>query len=127
MQEALAASLKRRMAPVLKSVIGSWWLAQQDTAPEVASAARDSFQAAFPGPRHQEALIFCAQEVCQAPAAIYSLEVPQKILSLSATPVRLWMCHCFKMDHAELRPEAFFHATATLILFRMGSQCTSPR
>ena len=62
-QQALAASLKRRMAPVLKSVIRPWWLAQHDTASEVAAAANESFQAAFPEARHQEAILFCAQEV----------------------------------------------------------------
>lgn len=62
-QQALAESLKRRMAPVLKSVIGPWWMAQHDTASEVATSARDSFQAAFPGTRHQEALSFCASDV----------------------------------------------------------------
>ncbi|KAK9844274.1 hypothetical protein WJX74_000343 [Apatococcus lobatus] len=62
-QQALAESLKRRMAPVLKSVIGPWWLAQHDTASEVAASARDSFQAAFPENRHQEALTFCGPDL----------------------------------------------------------------
>ena len=67
-QQALAESLKRRMAPVLKSVIGPWWMAQHDTASEVAASARDSFQAAFPGARHQEALSFCAPDVSTVPS-----------------------------------------------------------
>ena len=65
-QQALAESLKRRMAPVLKSVIGPWWMAQHDPASEVAACARGSFQAAFPETRHQEALSFCAPDVSTA-------------------------------------------------------------
>ena len=51
------------LAPFLKALAGSWWLAQFDLHAEAAMAARDAFQGAFSGPKQKEALLFTRTEV----------------------------------------------------------------
>lgn len=66
---ALAAAVGRAIAPLLKSLVPSWWLAQQDAYPEAAAAARAAFAAAFPAAAKQrDALLFCRAEVGRAGA-----------------------------------------------------------
>ncbi len=56
---ALAGGVGRGLAAALRPLAGPWWLAQFDPAAEAARAARGAFQAAFPGARQREALLFC--------------------------------------------------------------------
>lgn len=60
---AMAKSVGKGLAPYLKSLAGSWWLAQFDLHAEAAAAARDAFQAAFAGSKQKEALLFTRTEV----------------------------------------------------------------
>ncbi|KAK9831453.1 hypothetical protein WJX81_006515 [Elliptochloris bilobata] len=60
---ALAAGVGRGLAAALRPLAGPWWLAQFDPAAEAARAARGAFQAAFPGARQREALLFCRAQV----------------------------------------------------------------
>ena len=55
----------RNLAPHLKSVIGVWLCAQYDTYAPVASAAVNSFQAAFSDNKRIEAIMFCRKELLQ--------------------------------------------------------------
>ena len=57
---ALVAGVGRGLAAALRPLAGPWWLAQFDPASE---AARAAFQAAFPGGRQREALLFCRAQV----------------------------------------------------------------
>ncbi|KAL3135632.1 hypothetical protein ABBQ38_006112 [Trebouxia sp. C0009 RCD-2024] len=60
---AMAKTVGKGLAPYLKALAGSWWLAQFDLHSEAAAAARDAFQAAFAGPKQKEALMFTRTEV----------------------------------------------------------------
>ena len=60
---AMAKTVGKGLAPYLKALAGSWWLAQFDLHAEAAAAARDAFQAAFAGPKQKEALLFTRTEV----------------------------------------------------------------
>jgi hypothetical protein len=59
-----AATVGRGIAPLLKSLLPSWWLAQFDGYSEAAAAAKAAFAAAFPAPAKQrDAVLFCRAEV----------------------------------------------------------------
>lgn len=60
----LVTGVGKGLAPFLKPLAGAWWLAQFDPHSDAAAAARQAFQAAFPGPKQREALAFCRQQVC---------------------------------------------------------------
>ncbi len=60
---AMAKVVGKGLAPYLKALAGSWWLAQFDLHAEAAAAARDAFQTAFSGPKQKEALLFTRTEV----------------------------------------------------------------
>ena len=60
---AMAKVVGKGLAPYLKALAGSWWLAQFDLHAEAAAAARDAFQAAFSGSKQKEALLFTRTEV----------------------------------------------------------------
>lgn len=60
---AMAKTVGKGLAPYLKALAGSWWLAQFDLHSEAAAAARDAFQAAFAGQKQKEALLFTRTEV----------------------------------------------------------------
>ncbi|KAL4857852.1 3-hydroxyisobutyryl-CoA hydrolase [Chlorella vulgaris] len=61
-----AATVGRGIAPLLKSLLPSWWLAQFDGYSEAAAAAKAAFAAAFPAPAKQrDAVLFCRAEVLQ--------------------------------------------------------------
>lgn len=61
---ALAAAVGRGIAPLLKSLVPAWWLAQSDVHGEAAAAARAAFAAAFPAAaKRREAVLFCRAEV----------------------------------------------------------------
>lgn len=59
----MAKVVGKGLAPYLKALAGSWWLAQFDLHAEAAAAARDAFQIAFSGPKQKEALLFTRTEV----------------------------------------------------------------
>lgn len=59
----MARVVGKGLAPFLKLLAGSWWLAQFDLHAEAAAAARDAFQVAFHGPKQKEALLFTRTEV----------------------------------------------------------------
>ncbi len=61
----LAVAVGKQIAPHLKSLMGAWWLAQFDPYSEASAAARSGLQAAFPGRKQLEALLFCRAEVVQ--------------------------------------------------------------
>lgn len=65
----MAKTVGKGLAPYLKALAGSWWLAQFDLHSEAAAAARDAFQTAFAGPKQKEALLFTRTEVSQSLAA----------------------------------------------------------
>ena len=60
---AMAKVVGKGLAPFLKLLAGSWWLAQFDLHAEAAAAARDAFQIAFHGPKQKDALLFTRTEV----------------------------------------------------------------
>ncbi|CAN6467178.1 unnamed protein product [Victoria cruziana] len=61
---ALVTTVRKGLAPFLKSLMGPWWFSQFDPIPEVSHAAKKSLQAAFPAKeRRLEALILCEKEV----------------------------------------------------------------
>lgn len=60
---AMAKAVGKGLAPYLKALAGSWWLAQFDLHAEAAAAARDAFQIAFSGAKQKEALLFTRTEV----------------------------------------------------------------
>ncbi|KAL4457478.1 hypothetical protein ABPG75_012343 [Micractinium tetrahymenae] len=63
---ALAAAVGRGIAPLLRSLVPSLWLAQSDGHGEAAAAARAAFAAAFPAAaKRRDAVLFCRAEVLQ--------------------------------------------------------------
>ena len=61
---ALAAAVGRGIAPLLKSLLPSLWLAQFDGYSETAAAARAALAVAFPSAAKQrDAVLFCRTEV----------------------------------------------------------------
>ncbi|TVU50797.1 hypothetical protein EJB05_02187 [Eragrostis curvula] len=83
---SLVTTVKKGIAPHLKSLMGPWWFSQFDPAPEVAQAARRSFEAAFPqSERRLDALMLCVKETC-----LYlneNLKLTTQALSDKATPM----------------------------------------
>ena len=72
---AMTKLVGKGLAPYLKALAGSWWLAQFDSHAEAAAAAREAFQNAFNGPKQKEALLFTRTEVqCHATLAIAALQ-----------------------------------------------------
>lgn len=71
-QGAVAKVVGKGLAPYLKALAGSWWLAQFDLHAEAAAAARDAFQAAFAGPKQKEALLFTRTEVCAGLSVLHA-------------------------------------------------------
>ncbi|OBS72005.1 hypothetical protein A6R68_13417 [Neotoma lepida] len=61
--EKLILKVKKHLAPYLKSVMGYWLMAQCDTYPPAATAAKDAFEAAFPPSKQPEAIAFCKEEI----------------------------------------------------------------
>ncbi|CAO2632254.1 E3 ubiquitin-protein ligase listerin [Lemmus lemmus] len=61
--EKLIIKVKKHLAPYLKSVMGYWLMAQCDTYPPAATAAKDAFEAAFPPSKQPEAIAFCKEEI----------------------------------------------------------------
>ncbi|KAL6040565.1 hypothetical protein STEG23_019299, partial [Scotinomys teguina] len=61
--EKLILKVKKYLAPYLKSVMGYWLMAQCDTYPPAAAAAKDAFEAAFPPSKQPEAIAFCKEEI----------------------------------------------------------------
>ena len=55
--------VRKNIAPHLKSLMGPWIVGQCDVYPPAASAAKASFQAAFPPAKQSEAVAFCKEEV----------------------------------------------------------------
>ncbi|CAO2145521.1 unnamed protein product [Urochloa humidicola] len=83
---SLVTTIKKGIAPHLKSLMGPWWFSQFDPAPEVAQAARRSFEAAFPqSERRLDALMLCVKETF-----LYlsdNLKLTTQALSDKATPM----------------------------------------
>ncbi|XP_042314086.1 E3 ubiquitin-protein ligase listerin [Sceloporus undulatus] len=61
--EQLILKVKKHLAPHLKSLMGYWLIAQCDTYPPAASAAKVAFEKAFPPSKQPEALLFCKDEI----------------------------------------------------------------
>lgn len=72
----MAKVVGKGLAPYLKALAGSWWLAQFDLHAEAAAAARDAFQAAFAGPKQKEALLFTRTEVCAGLSVLHGIMEP---------------------------------------------------
>ncbi|GJN13843.1 hypothetical protein PR202_gb00591 [Eleusine coracana subsp. coracana] len=83
---SLVRTIKKGIAPHLKSMLGPWWFSQFDPAPEVAQAARRSFEAAFTqSERRIDALMLCVKEIF-----LYlneNLKLMTQALSDKATPM----------------------------------------
>lgn len=61
---ALAAASGRKIAPFLRALLPSWWLAQFDIAADAATAAKAAFAAAFSTEaKRRDAVLFCRAEV----------------------------------------------------------------
>nr|CAB3459310.1 unnamed protein product [Digitaria exilis] len=83
---SLVTAIKKGIAPHLKSLMGPWWFSQFDPAPEVAQAARRSFEAAFPqSERRLDALMFCVKETFLYLSE--NLKLTTQALSDKATPM----------------------------------------
>ncbi|KAL6870646.1 hypothetical protein ACP4OV_014494 [Aristida adscensionis] len=83
---SLVTAVKKGIAPHLKSLMGPWWFSQFDPAPEVAQAARRSFEAAFPqSERRLDALMLCVKEVFLYLSE--NLKLTTQALSDKATPL----------------------------------------
>ncbi|KAL6642217.1 hypothetical protein ACP70R_020398 [Stipagrostis hirtigluma subsp. patula] len=83
---SLVTAVKKGIAPHLKSLMGPWWFSQFDPAPEVAQAARRSFEAAFPqSERRLDALMLCVKEVFLYLSE--NLKLTTQALSDKATPM----------------------------------------
>ena len=61
--EQLVLRIRRNLAPYLKSLMGTWLVAQNDIYAPAASAAKSAFNAAFPPTKQTEALVFCKDEI----------------------------------------------------------------
>jgi hypothetical protein len=88
---ALAGGVGRGLAAALRPLAGPWWLAQFDPATEAARTARAAFQAAFPGARQREALLFCRAQA-RAPGRLAPFE-PVHRTDLE----RVWGCTCVSL------------------------------
>ncbi|KAJ9505274.1 hypothetical protein QJQ45_023216, partial [Haematococcus lacustris] len=53
----------KAVAPHLKGLMGSWWMAQFDPNQDAAAAARSAFQASFPGRKQLDVLLFTRQDL----------------------------------------------------------------
>ena len=62
-QEQFISVLKKSVVPVLKTIIGPWWLAQYQLHSSAATAAKSSFQNAFPAEKRRDVLRLCSQEL----------------------------------------------------------------
>ncbi|KAL6595461.1 hypothetical protein ACP70R_047801 [Stipagrostis hirtigluma subsp. patula] len=83
---SLVTAVKKGIAPHLKSLMGPWWFSQFDPAPEVAQAARRSFEAAFPqSERRLDALMLCVKETFLYLSE--NLKLTTQALSDKATPM----------------------------------------
>ncbi|CAL4904332.1 unnamed protein product [Urochloa decumbens] len=83
---SLVTAIKKGIAPHLKSLMGPWWFSQFDPAPEVAQAARRSFEAAFPqSERRLDALMLCVKETFLYLSE--NLKLTTQALSDKATPM----------------------------------------
>lgn len=60
---AVASALGRTLAPFLKALVPSWWMARFDVYGEASAAAMAAFQAAFPAGKEKDVLRFCHAEV----------------------------------------------------------------
>lgn len=95
----------RKLAPFLRVLLPSWWLARFDSHADAAAAAERALRDAFPGPKQREALLFCRSEVLAIGKLVFCvghLNADRKhtliILQLSAshaTPAtaEVWSCN----------------------------------
>ena len=61
---SLINSVKKEIAPHLKSIIGPWWVAQSDVHAPTSTAAVKAFTTAFPTiEKQKKALLFCYREI----------------------------------------------------------------
>ena len=70
--EQLVLRVRRDLAPHLKPLMGCWVISQCDVYAPAASAAKVSFQSAFPPAKQIEALMYCKHEILQVPGFIHS-------------------------------------------------------
>uniref|UniRef100_T1IH75 E3 ubiquitin-protein ligase listerin n=1 Tax=Strigamia maritima TaxID=126957 RepID=T1IH75_STRMM len=61
--EQVVIQTHKNLAPYLRNIMGSWIIAQCDTCAPAASAAQNSFKAAFPPAKQAEAVAFCKLEI----------------------------------------------------------------
>lgn len=59
----VVSKVKRNLAPFLKQLIGPWFTSQYDNYPPAATAAKQSFEAAFPPNKTYEVIVFCEEEI----------------------------------------------------------------
>lgn len=78
------------MGPHIRAIFANWWLHQFDTSKEVARAARQAFETAFPATKRAEVLKFCQ--------ASFFDEVKENIKALPGTlsrrQRRRWPLQC---------------------------------
>uniref|UniRef100_A0A0D9VAZ7 E3 ubiquitin-protein ligase listerin n=1 Tax=Leersia perrieri TaxID=77586 RepID=A0A0D9VAZ7_9ORYZ len=83
---SLVKTVKKGLAPHLKSLMGPWWFSQFDPSLEVAQAARHSFEAAFPqSDKRLDALMLCVKETFLH--LNENLKLTTQALSDKATPM----------------------------------------
>ncbi|XP_037017409.2 E3 ubiquitin-protein ligase listerin isoform X1 [Artibeus jamaicensis] len=103
--EKLILKVKKHLAPYLKSVMGYWLLAQCDTYPPAASAAKDAFAAAFPPSKQPEAIAFCKDEIASVLQDHLIKETPDSLSDPQTVP--------------EEEREAKFHRVVTCSLLAL--------
>ncbi|XP_036885574.1 E3 ubiquitin-protein ligase listerin isoform X3 [Sturnira hondurensis] len=84
--EKLILKVKKHLAPYLKSVMGYWLLAQCDTYPPAASAAKEAFAAAFPPSKQPEAIAFCKDEIASVLQDHLVKETPDSLSDPQTVP-----------------------------------------
>ena len=107
---AMAKTVGKGLAPFLKALAGSWWLAQFDLHSEAAAAARDAFQAAFAGPKQKEALLFTRTEVSQSPAVSLAPTLSSHDANL-LSPMYLACRACTNAQHHAQKSAAFLECS----------------
>lgn len=59
----LAQTASKRLAPILKKIIGTWIVVRFDASKEVALLGKESFQSSFSIEKTEQVLIFCQPEL----------------------------------------------------------------
>uniref|UniRef100_J3L8F4 E3 ubiquitin-protein ligase listerin n=1 Tax=Oryza brachyantha TaxID=4533 RepID=J3L8F4_ORYBR len=123
---SLVKTVKKGLAPHLKSLMGPWWFSQFDPALEVAQAARHSFEAAFPqADKRLDALMLCVKEIFLH--LNENLKLTTQALSDKATPVdELEDMHQRVISSSLLSMATLIDILLGVKLQKCGHDCSNP-